>query len=141
MPRLAREIMTADPACCTLGMTLDDVAMMMVQNDCGEIPVIDTNDHVIGVVTDRDIVCRVVALGKNPIGHTVESCMTQPAITVREDTPIDEIVATMEKHQIRRIPVVRDGGCCTGIISQADLARTVAEHEVAELVCEVSKAN
>src|SRR5437762_264094 len=141
MATLARDIMTLDPACCTPSMTLDDVAKMMVQNNCGEIPVIDSSDRVIGVITDRDIVCRVVADGKNPIGHTAETCMTQPVVTVREDTPIDEIVSTMEKYQIRRVPVVNDGGCCAGIISQADLARTAPEHEVAELLCEVSKEN
>ena len=139
MARLARDIMTPAPACCTASMTLDEVAKMMVQNDCGEIPVVDPSDRVIGVITDRDIVCRVVAEGKNPVGYTADTCMTQPVVTVREDAPIDEIVSTMEKHQIRRLPVVNDGGCCAGIISQADLARMAPEHEVAELICEVSK--
>lgn len=56
---------------------------MMVQNNCGEIPVIDVNDQRVGVVTDRDIVCRVVADGKNPIAHTAETCMSQPVVTVK----------------------------------------------------------
>ena len=60
-------------------------------------------------------------------------------VTVDAETPIEEVVATMEKHQIRRVPVVANGGCCAGIISQADLARTGPEHEVAELVREVSQ--
>lgn len=59
--------MTEDPACCTPNTTLDQVAKLMIQNDCGEIPVVDVNDRPVGVVTDRDIVCRVVAAGKNPI--------------------------------------------------------------------------
>jgi CBS domain-containing protein len=139
MAKLARDIMTPDPACCGPNTTLDEIAKLMVQNDCGEIPIVDVNDCVIGVVTDRDIVCRVVAEGKNPIGHTAESCMTRDVVCVREDASLDEIISTMEEHQIRRVPVVRDGGLCTGIISQADLARTAPEHEVAELVCEVSK--
>jgi CBS domain-containing protein len=131
--------MTSDPACCTPHTPLDEVAKLMVENDCGEIPVVDTNDRVIGVVTDRDIVCRVVAEGKNPVGYTAETCMSQPVVTVDENTPIEDVVATMEKHQIRRVPVVADGGCCAGIISQADVARTEPEHEVAELVREVSQ--
>lgn len=139
MARLARDIMTPDPACCGPNTTLDQVAKLMVQNNCGEIPIVDINDCVIGVVTDRDIVCRVVAEGMNPIGHTAESCMTPSVVCVREDDPIEKIISTMERHQIRRVPVVRNGGLCTGIISQADLARTAPEHEVAELVCEVSK--
>ena len=112
---------------------------MMIQNDCGEIPVVDVGDRLIGVVTDRDIVCRVVAEGKNPIGYTVESCMSQPVITVNEDTPVEEVIATLEKHQIRRIPVVDGGERCVGIVAQADLAWTGDERQVGELVREVSR--
>jgi len=139
MTRQARDVMTPDPACCTRNTSVDDIARMMVQNNCGEIPVIDTADHVIGVVTDRDIVCRVVAEGKNPVGYTAETCMSHSVVTVDEETPLEEVVATMEQHQIRRVPVVADGGCCAGIISQADLARTSPEHDVGELVREVSQ--
>ena len=64
MAKLARDVMTPDPACCTPNTTLDEVAKLMAQNDCGEIPVVDPGDQIIGVVTDRDIVCRVVAEGK-----------------------------------------------------------------------------
>ena len=139
MTRLARDVMTPDPACCTAGTTVDEIAKLMVSNDCGEIPIIDAANRLIGVVTDRDIVCRVVAQGKNPIGHTAEECMSRSVVTVDSEAPLDEVVATMETHQIRRVPVVADGGCCVGIISQADLARTESEHEVAELVREVSQ--
>lgn len=139
MAKLARDVMTPDPACCTLNTTLDEVAKLMAHNDCGEIPVLDTADQPIGVITDRDIVCRVVAEGKNPSAYTVEHYMTQPVVTVRADAPLDEVVSTMEKHQIRRIPVVDDRGCCAGIIAQADIAWTGDEHEVAELVREVSR--
>ena len=139
MTKLARDVMTPDPACCTPGTSIDDVAKLMVQNDCGEIPVVDTRDRVVGVVTDRDIVCRVVAEGKNPIGHTAESCMTRDVVTVREDAPLDEVVKTMEQHQIRRVPVVGDAGGCAGIIAQADVARKGREHEVAGLVREISQ--
>jgi CBS domain-containing protein len=139
MARLARDIMTREPACCTPGTTLDEVAKMMLKNNCGEIPIVDTNDRVVGVITDRDIVCRVVAQGKNPIGYTAETCMSQPVVAIKEDTPLDQIIATMEKHQIRRVPVVDDRGYCSGIISQADLALNGTEHDVAELVGEISK--
>jgi CBS domain-containing protein len=139
MAKLARDVMTPDPACCTAHTTLDEVAKLMIQNDCGEIPVIDSSERPIGVVTDRDIVCRVVAEGKNPIAHTAESCMSQPVVTVRADALLDEVVSTMEKHQIRRVPVVDGDGCCAGIIAQADVARTSREREVAHLVREVSR--
>jgi CBS domain-containing protein len=139
MAKLARDVMTPDPACCTLNTTLDQVAKLMAYNDCGEIPVLDTADQPIGVITDRDIVCRVVAEGKNPSAYTVEHYMTQPVVTVRADASLEEVVSTMEKHQIRRVPVVDDRGCCAGIIAQADIAWTGGEHDVAELVREVSR--
>ena len=139
MAKTAQDVMTTEPACCTAHTTLDQVAKMMVQNDCGEIPVIDVNDRPIGVVTDRDIVCRVVADGKNPMAHTAEQCMSQPVITVQADDSIEEVVATMEKHQIRRVPVVDESGCCMGIIAQADVAWVEALPEVGELVREVSR--
>jgi CBS domain-containing protein len=139
MRRQAQDVMTPDPACCTLNTSVDDIARMMVQNNCGEIPVINTADHIVGVVTDRDIVCRVVAEGKNPVGYTAETCMSQSVVTVDEEAPIEKVVATMERHQIRRVLVVASDGCCVGIISQADLARTSPEHDVAELVRAVSR--
>ena len=139
MSKIARDVMTPDPACCSPDTTLDQVAKMVVQNNCGEIPVIDVNDHPVGVVTDRDIVCRVVANGKNPMAHTAESCMSQPVVTVDANDTLDDVVATMEKHQIRRVPVVDERGCCAGIISQADVAWTEPLPEVGELVREVSR--
>ena len=139
MDRVARDVMTPNPACCTPTMTLDEVAKLMVHNDCGEIPVVDGSDQPVGVITDRDIVCRVVAEGKNPTAYTAEQFMSQPIVTVPADTPLDEVVATMEKHQIRRMPVVDELGSCVGIISQADLAWTGGERQVAELVREVSR--
>jgi CBS domain-containing protein len=139
MRKIARDVMTADPACCTPKTTLDQVAQMMVQNNCGEIPVVDVNDQPVGVVTDRDIVCRVVADGKNPMAHTAESCMSQPVVTVKADDTLAEVVATMAKHQIRRVPVVDERGCCAGIIAQADVAWAEPLPEVGELVREVSR--
>jgi CBS domain-containing protein len=139
MAKIARDIMTPDPACCTASTSVDEIAKLMVQNNCGEIPVVDAADRVIGVVTDRDIVCRIVASGKNPIGHTAAECMSTDVVTVESTTSLDAVLATMEKHQIRRVPVIGGDGCCAGIISQADLARTEREHEVAELVREVSQ--
>ena len=139
MAKNARDVMTPDPACCTPHTTLDEVAKLMARNDCGEIPVIDTADQIVGVVTDRDIVCRVVAQGKNPGAYTAETCMSGPVVTVRADASLDDVVATMEKHQIRRVPVVDEKDACVGIIAQADVSWAGHPHEVAELVREVSR--
>ncbi len=139
MSKSARDVMTTDPACCSSDTTLDRVAQMMVKNNCGEIPIVDRGNRPIGVVTDRDIVCRVVAEGKNPTGQTAETIMTKPVVTVRADTPLAEVISTMEKHQVRRVPVVDEGGCCTGIIAQADIAAEASSQSAAELVREVSR--
>ena len=140
MAKLAKDVMTKDPKCCTATTPLTDVAWLMVDHDCGQIPVVDDAHRLIGVVTDRDIVCRVVAKGKNPSTMTAGDCMTQPATSVKSDAPLDDILMTMEEKQIRRVPVVDDHGLCCGIISQADVAREADGAEVGEMVREVSRA-
>jgi CBS domain-containing protein len=139
MEKLARDIMTSDPACCRPHTMLDQVAKMMVQCDCGEIPVLDITDRPIGVVTDRDIVCRMVAEGKNPMAYPAETCMSESVVTVRADARIRDVVSIMERHQVRRVPVVDDVGCCIGIISQADVASVARSGQVGQLVREVSR--
>jgi CBS domain-containing protein len=139
MAKLARDVMTPDPACCSPQTTVDEIAKLMREVDCGEIPVLDASDRIVGVVTDRDIVCRVVAAGGNPIGYTAEACMSRDVITVSEDTSLKEVVATMTDHQIRRVPVVAADGHCVGIIAQADVAREMSVRDSSELVREVSQ--
>ena len=139
MPQLARDVMTVNPACCKPDTPLDKVARLMVQHDCGEIPVTDADEQVVGVVTDRDIVCRIVAEGKNPMDHSAETCMSDLVVTVTTNTALAEVIATMEKHKVRRVPVVDDRGCCVGMISQADVALNEPQTAVAELVREVSR--
>lgn len=136
----AKELMTANPACCTMETSLADVARMMVQCDCGEIPVIERQDvkRIVGVVTDRDIVVRGVAQGKNCATVNAGAVMSSPAITVKERDGLDEVVRVMEANQIRRVPVVNQAGEICGIIAQADIARTGSQKETGELVREVS---
>jgi CBS domain-containing protein len=132
-----KEIMTSDPACCTPDATLRDVARLMVDHDCGEIPVVQ-NKKPVGVITDRDIAIRTVAAGKNPLAMTASECMSSPVITVRPDTSLDECCQTMERHQIRRVPVVDSAGVCCGIVAQADIANAAPARETAEVVREIS---
>lgn len=139
MSNLAKDLMTADPQCCTADTPLNEVANLMVECDCGEIPVIDSDKKLIGVITDRDIVCRVVAKGKNPSALTAQDAMTQPVVTVTEDTTLEDVLSLMEDHQIRRVPVLDANGSCCGIIAQADVAMVAQESEVGEMVREVSR--
>ena len=139
MSKLAKEIMTPAPQCCSAGTSLNEVASLMLEADCGEIPITDASNRLIGVITDRDIVIRVVAKGKNPCHVTAGECMTEPVVVVNEDTSLDDVMSVMEENQIRRVPVVDATGCCCGIISQADVARCADKTETGEMVREVSK--
>jgi CBS domain-containing protein len=136
----AKELMTANPACCTTDMPLRDVARMMVKHDCGEIPVVERQDgkRIVGVVTDRDIVVRGVAEGKDCATANVGAVMSSPAVTVKDRDSLDEVVRVMEANRIRRVPVVTQNGECCGIIAQADIARTGSRKETGDLVREVS---
>jgi CBS domain-containing protein len=137
--QLAKDVMTPDPQCCSPETPLNEVANLMVTADCGEIPVVDGSNRLVGVVTDRDIVCRIVAKGKDPSSCTAQEAMSQPVVAVLADTTLDEVVAVMEENQIRRVPVVDASGCCCGIIAQADVALVAKESEVGEMVREVSR--
>jgi CBS domain-containing protein len=136
-----REIMTTDPACCTADASLEEVAKAMVEHDCGEIPIVrsSVDKSLLGVVTDRDIVCRLVARGINPVDEAAESCMSSPVVSVRESTPVEDCARLMEDNQIRRVPVVNGGGMVCGIVSQADIAKNASRKITADLVKDVSQ--
>ncbi len=138
-----RELMSRDPAVCTPETSLSDVARLMVDCDCGEIPVVEAGDSgkPIGVITDRDIACRAVARGLNPLELTAKDCMSSPVITVRPDMSLEDLCRTLEQHQIRRAPVVDEAGCCCGVVSQADIARTAGRNLSGEVVQEISRPN
>ena len=133
--------MTPDPACCTPDTTLRRVAELMVEHDCGEIPVVEDMASMkpVGVITDRDITCRAVAKGLNPLVMTASDCMTTPCVTVRPDATLEECCRVLEENRIRRVPVVDAGGACCGIVALADIAKHAKKRETAEVVREVSE--
>ena len=136
-----KEVMTADPACCISETALQEVAQMMVDHDCGEIPVVDNKETKlpIGVITDRDIVCRTVARALNPLELTVADCMSKPCVTVTPDMSVEECSRTLEENKIRRVPVVDADGSCCGIVALADIALHARRNVAAEVVKEVSE--
>lgn len=138
-----REVMTPDPACCTPQSSLQEVARLMSECDCGEIPVVADKESrkPVGVVTDRDIVIRTLGKGKNPCEMKVNEIMTSPAVTVNPDMSLVECCDIMEREQIRRVPVVDDKGKLIGIVAQADVAQHAGRRSTAELVKEVSQPN
>jgi CBS domain-containing protein len=136
-----KEVMTTDPACCVLETSLQEVAEMMIDHDCGEIPVVENKQNYlpIGVITDRDIVCRTIAKGINPLDLTVAECISRPCVTVTPEMSIEECSRILEANQIRRVPVVDASGSCCGIVSLADIALRARQSIVAEVVKEVSE--
>ena len=135
-----KDIMTTDPACCTPQSKLEEAVRLMIDYDCGEIPVVDDFKTAmpIGVITDRDITCRTVGKGLNPLDLTVGDVMTTPLISVMPDNSLDECYKVLEQNQIRRVPVVDANGKCVGIVALADIALNVSRADSGEILHEVS---
>lgn len=135
-----KDMMTPDPACCTSDTPLPEVARMMVDCDCGEIPVVENKSSKlpVGVITDRDTVCRTVANGLNPLELTAADCMTKPIVTVTPDMSLEECCRLMEQKLIRRLPVVDDRGACIGMVAVSDIALSTGKNVAGHIVREVS---
>lgn len=139
----AVQIMTNEPVCCLPETPIQEVAKLMVKFDCGEIPVVDTlkDRRIVGVITDRDICCRTVGKGLNPLEMKTSDVMTFPAVYAKLDDSLDKCCELMETNKIRRIPVVDDYERVIGIISLADLIRKREDMVSMEVLKEVSKPN
>lgn len=139
----AREIMTDNPTCCTPSDSLQAAARMMMDSNVGLLPVVESRDNprLVGVISDRDIVCRVVAQGKDCTSTRVQEAMSSGRLwTAMPNTMIDEVLDRMEEGQVRRIPVVDDNGLVQGIISTADIALEIDEpEEIAEVFEQISE--
>ena len=116
-----REIMTPDAQCVGPEETLVDAAALMRQLDVGVLPVCNEGD-VVGMITDRDIAIRAVADGRPPTTTRVREIMSPGTVVVYEDQDVDEVVEVLEKHQIRRAPVMTRERRLVGIVSLGDIA-------------------
>lgn len=139
----ARELMTATPVCCTPDQTLQQVAQLMRDHDCGCIPVVENTEtnRLVGLVTDRDITCRCIAEGISP-NTSVREAMSRDPKSCRPDDSIAHVERIMAAAQVRRVPVVDNDGCCVGIIAQADLARderAASDDDVGRVVEQISQ--
>ncbi len=140
-PTQAQELMTMQPATCTPDTPLYDVARLMVENDCGAIPVVagPNSQKAVGIVTDRDIACRGVAKAQILQAMTAADCMTANLFTVKPNADLTDCRKLMESHHVRRLLVTDDSGNCLGIISQADIATKGSEEEALALIKQVSR--
>jgi CBS domain-containing protein len=135
------EIMTAAPACCSREEKAQNAAHIMRELNVGVVPIVEseTDDTLVGVVTDRDLCLGIVARGVDPASADIESCMSEEIVSCRADDNVEKVVALMQKHQIRRIPVVDDNNHIEGIVSLADLTVRGNEQDIAETITEISE--
>lgn len=125
----AKDVMTEDPVCCTPDTPLAMVARLMAENSCGAVPVVKSREDRIpmGLLTDRDIVIRTVAMGRNPLELRARDVDTPVVCTVEPETPLEECAQRMREHKVRRLVVVDAGGRVRGMLAQADLARALPD--------------
>lgn len=141
-PEKCRDVMTKDPVCCLTADTAAHAARLMREHDIGSLPVVENqeNKKITGLITDRDLVIRVMAAGLDPSVTLVERGMSKPAIACSPDDGYDQALALMGKHRIKRVPVVDNSGRVVGVISQFDVALRIRDRqktaEVVESVCQ-----
>ncbi|HUP48455.1 MAG TPA: CBS domain-containing protein [Thermoanaerobaculia bacterium] len=126
------DAMTHAPAACEPTTPLRLVAQLMSDHQCAAIP-ITASGRLIGIVTDRDIACRAVALRDDAATLPAAACMSQPVITVAGGDSIEHAIALMEENAIHHLPVIREDGTLIGILAQSDLGRRMTNREFGAL--------
>ena len=121
--RRIRDVMTSNPTCVTEKDSIRDAARIMKDQDTGVVPVVDGR-KVIGLITDRDIVVRLIADGRNPADARVTEVMTKSVRKLQQDATVDEALDLMSKAEIRRAPVVDQNDELVGIVSIGDISTT-----------------
>ena len=133
-----RDVMTSDPRTVEPSATVQEAAKAMRDQDVGPIPIVE-NGSLSGILTDRDIVVRVVAEGKDPSSTTVRDIASRDLVTIDPEQTLDEALRLMAKHQVRRLPVCEEDGRLVGIVAQADVALEGDDRTTGEVVEKISK--
>lgn len=137
MSKTARDIMTSDATCIGENDTVLDAAKKLAELDVGAMPICGEDDRLKGMLTDRDIVVKVLAQGKDPASTKAGELGEGKPITIGADDSVEEALATMSQHKVRRLPVI-DGHDLIGIVSQADVARNLPDEKTGDLVQAIS---
>ena len=138
MAKQVREAMTANPHTLQLDASVAEAAKAMAEADVGSLPVVDVDGILFGMITDRDIVVRVVAMGKNPSATRVDEVATKDVSPAYPDDSLDEALTSMAQRQVRRLPVVENERVI-GILAQADIAHAAKDKKTGQLVEEISQ--
>jgi CBS domain-containing protein len=137
MGKTARDIMSQDADCVQASQSILDAAKELADRDVGAMPICGDDDRLKGMLTDRDIVVKVLAQGKDPSSTKVSELAEGKPVTIGADDSIEEALRTMSEHKVRRLPVI-DGHDLVGIISQADIARNLDDEKTGDLVEAIS---
>jgi CBS domain-containing protein len=136
----ARDVMSTDVQVARLDETVAEAARQLAERDIGVLPICNAERRLQGMVTDRDIVVKVVAAGKDPQTTKIEDvAQGTEVVTIGADDSLDEALRTMKEHKVRRLPVI-DGRELVGMISQGDIAQALPEDRVGDLVEAISAA-
>jgi CBS domain-containing protein len=129
----ARDIMHVGVECIGERETLDNAARRMRELDVGALPICGDDDRLKGIITDRDIVLKCVAAGRNPAELTAGELAQGTPFTIDAESDVDDVLHMMEDHRVRRLPVL-DNHRVVGMISEADLGRNLPEERVGHFV-------
>lgn len=140
MATRAADIMTKNVTVIREEETVREAAQRLAEDDIGVLPICDSNQQIKGVLTDRDIVVHVVARGKDPGNTRARDLEQGEVVTLRPDDSIQHACDLMAQHQVRRLPVVEDGGRVVGMVSQADVAKSVPPEQAGRMLTQISKA-
>jgi CBS domain-containing protein len=134
----AREIMTPDATCVGERQTLQDAAELMAKLNVGSLPICGEDNRLKGMLTDRDIVVKAIAQGRDPAQTTAGEFGQGKPVTIGADDDTGEILRTMSQHKVRRLPVI-DGHQLVGMVAIADVARALPDRPVGDLIDTISE--
>lgn len=137
MAKSVRDAMTQNPRFVSPSETVTDAARVLTNENVGSVPVVD-GDRLVGMLTDRDIVTRVIAEERDPSSTSVKDVASGKLVTAEANANLDDAMLLMARHQVRRLPVVEDGRL-VGILAQADLAETLGDKQTGRLVEAISE--
>jgi CBS domain-containing protein len=135
----ARDVMTGSAECVGENQSVLDAARKMSGLDVGALPICGEDNRLKGMITDRDIVVKVLAQGRDPSSTTAGELAQGKPVTIGADDSVEEALRTMTQHKVRRLPVI-DGHELIGMVSQADLARNLDHAQVGQLLESISSA-
>jgi|SRR5205809_4232187 len=138
MAKTVRELMTKNPCSIDADKPVAYAAKMMRDEDVGLAPIVQ-GQKLVGTLTDRDIIVRVVAEGKDPAATKVREVATTRLVTIDPEQSLDEALRMMAQHQVRRLPVVEEDGRLAGVVAQGDVAAHASAKKTGEMVEGISR--